>query len=131
MDKEIVETSYIPGLCNIGQIEIRRRFKIGFIGLALMVLWILTIELLKLPSLFKLGLFIPAFYMVSGFLQAFGKFCFVYGWKGVYSFAGRRKFKTIQEDDFLKKDKRRAVIFIVMVTLSSVIITIIYFLLPV
>ena len=131
MNKEIEETRYIPGVCNIGQIEVRRRFRIGFVGLALMVAWILTIELLKLPSLFKLGLFIPAFYTLSGFLQAFGKFCFIYGWKGVSSFAGRRKFENIAEKEYQKKDRKRAESFIMIVTFSSVIITAIYILLSV
>ena len=129
MYKEVVETNYIPGSCNIGRVEIKRRYKIGFIGLVLMVTFILTVELMKLPSLFKLGLFVPAFYMVSGFLQAFGKFCFIYGWKGVSSFTGRRTFINIMEEGFLKKDKKRAITFIIIVTFCSVIITVIYFLL--
>ncbi|SRR5258706_8067939 len=131
MNKEVVETRYIPGSCNIGPVEIRRRFKIGFTGLGLMVLYIFLVEWLDFPHLFRLGLFLPAFYMVSGFIQAFGKFCYVYGWKGVASLSGRRKLKNITEQDSVKKDKNRAITFIILVVFSSVTITVIYFLLPV
>ena len=121
---------YIPGSCNIGPEEIKRRFRVGYTGLVLMVLLILCIKWLHLPHTVRLLLFLPAFYMLSGFLQAFGKFCYIYGWKGISSLTGRRKFRNITDETYLKQDRNRAIKFMMLVTLSSILLTAIYYLLP-
>jgi len=128
MTQEVKEYLYKPGTCNIGKTEIKRRYKIGFIGLGWMIFVILVIELFNLPSFFKIFLFIPAFYFTSGFIQAFNKFCYVYGLKGVASLVGRKKFQDVSDEAFFKADRKKAFIIITFVTLSSVALTILYFL---
>ncbi len=124
------ENTYSPGSCNIGPEEVKRRYRIGFTGLALMAVYVLCVEWLDLQRIVKLGLFFPAFYAVSGFLQAVRRFCFVYGWKGVASLGGRRKFKHVTDEVYLRQDRNMAITFVVIVTLGSVILTVVYFLLP-
>ena len=123
-------TFYVPGTCNIGPEEVRRRYKIGFTGTILMVLFILFVEWAHLPRLVRLGLFFPAFYGVSGFLQAFARFCFIYGWKGIASLGGIRKFMKIAKQDELRQDRNKAIVFAIVVTVSSILLTTIYFLFP-
>jgi hypothetical protein len=131
MQKEIEVNEYLPGTCNIGPDEVRRRYRIGFIGLFLMIVYILFVKWLDLPDIYKLGLFIPAFYCVSGFLQAIKKFCFVYGWRGLSSLSGMRKFQTIKGKNFLKQDRRTAINFVLIVTFCSIVLTAIYYSLPI
>lgn len=129
MIPEVKEYTYTPGKCNIGKQEIKRRFRIGYIGLGLMIILILCIELLHLPSFVRFFLFIPAFYAVSGFVQAFNKFCYVYGLKGVASLMGRRKFQNVADEVYAKEDRKKAFTIIVITTIVSATITILYFLL--
>jgi len=131
MQKAIEVYEYLPGTCNLGPEEVRRRYRNGFIGLFLMIGYILFVKWMDLPDSYKLGLFIPAFYSVSGFLQAVKKFCFVYGWKGLSSLSGMRKFQTIKDKDFLKQDRRTALNFVLIVTLFSIFLTAIYYLFPI
>ncbi|MEP6645845.1 MAG: hypothetical protein ABJC12_02050 [Saprospiraceae bacterium] len=119
--------TYLPGACNIGQIEVRRRFRNGYIGCALMICCILIIEYFQVASVFKLIIFLPAFYAVSGFVQAYSKFCYVFGFKGVSSLTGIRVFKKIKEDEFLRKDFNRAIKLISISTIGGAALTAIYF----
>ena len=131
MQKEIEVSEYLPGTCNLGVEEVRRRYRNGFIGLFLMIGYILFVKWMNLPDSYKLWLFIPAFYSASGFLQAAKKFCFVYGWKGLSSLSGMRKFQTIKDKNFLRQDRKTALNFVLIVTLCSMLLTAIYYLLPI
>jgi len=121
------ENTYSPGSCNIGPEEVNRRYIIGFTGLVLMAVYILCVERLDLPRILKLGLFFPAFYGVSGFLQAIRRFCFVYGWKGVTSLSGRRNFKKVTDEVYLRQDRKTAITVILLVCLGSAVIAGLYF----
>ncbi len=127
MIPETKEYTYQPGTCNLGKTEINRRFSLGFIGLGAMVVVILINTFFHLPSFFKLFLFIPAFYSVSGFIQAFNKFCYVYGLKGLASLKGRKIFIDVSDEENFKKDRKKAFSIIAIVTLSSVAMTVLYF----
>jgi hypothetical protein len=129
--EETKDDAYKPGSCNIGKSEVRRRFRIGFTGLALMILLILFIHWFHLPSVARLGLFIPAFYAVSGFIQAFMKFCYIYGWKGIMSLTGRKKFEKVNEPEYVRKDRRKATLLVLIVTCSAMLLTLIYFFLDI
>ena len=97
----MTEHQYIPGKCNLGAVEIRRRYRIGFIGTSIALIFVLIIHLFDLPHL-KFLLFLPVYYALSGFIQARNKFCYIYGFKGVASVIGRKKFQKIRDDEHLK-----------------------------
>jgi hypothetical protein len=128
MIPETKEYIYLPGTCNLGKQEINRRFRIGYIGLGLMIALILSIEIFHLPSFIKIFLFIPAFYSVSGFIQAFNKFCYIYGLKGIASLTGRKKFQNVTDETYAKADRKKAFTIITITTLSSIFLTIMYIL---
>ncbi|MFZ1676279.1 MAG: hypothetical protein WAT91_03345 [Saprospiraceae bacterium] len=130
MIPETKEYHYKPGTCNLGKQEIDRRFRIGFIGLGLMIILIISIEFFRLPSFYKIFLFLPAFYSVSGFVQAFNKFCYIYGLKGIASLTGRKKFQDVSDEAFAKADHKKAFFIITITTLSSAALTILYIYLP-
>lgn len=118
--------SYVPGNCNLGEAEIRRRYRIGFIGIALTIFIILILEYVNSPQIWRLIIFIPLFYGVSGFVQARKKFCYVYGFRQIFSMEGLRSFGKVKNSDYIIQDKKRAIQIVSLVFLMSFIITVIY-----
>jgi len=119
------EGNYVPGQCNIGLDEIRKRMRIGYIGLALMILFIFLAEYYGFPQIWKLALFAPAVYAFSGFIQARQKFCFLFGFIGVFNIAGRKS--RVGDDLKIKKDRNKAFGIIAQVFISSLLVTLVYY----
>ena len=118
------ELKYIPGQCNIGPDEINKRLRLGYIGLGTMILFIIAFEVFQFPDNFKLLLFIPCAYTLSGFLQARQRFCFLYGFFGLFSLTGKRQ--KILEASQLHRDRNKALIIILQVLLGSGLATLFY-----
>jgi hypothetical protein len=123
-ERQIMDT-YIPGQCNIGPQEVRKRYRIGFIGLALMIVFVIVAETNYIPQLWKLLLFAPTTYALSGFIQARHKFCFMFGLFGLFRITGRRTRVT----DFqqLKRDRYKAFMLMGQIATGSAIITLLYY----
>ncbi len=118
---------YIPGDCNIGPAEIRGRYRIGYIGLAISVIWIVIVALFELPSFMKLLIFLSLYYSLSGFIQARYKFCYVYGWQGLSSIGGRKTFARTKDQEALAKDKKLSRKIVLQVLMGSLLLTALYF----
>lgn len=104
-----VQTQYVPGACNIGPAEIRRRRQSGWIGLAATVaLWVILLAL-RVPAPWRLVLFLPASLGAAGFLQAALHFCAGFGTQGVFNFGPDvGKTDTVEQADFRRKDMAKA-----------------------
>jgi hypothetical protein len=120
-------SQYIPGSCNIGIDEIRRRYRIGFAGLFIAVILVIIFHFTDVDRIWKLFIFLPVFYSVSGFIQAINKFCYVYGFRHVFSLHGKRNFTAIRDIELRKKDRSRALQIVTMTTILSVMITAFYY----
>lgn len=118
--------SYVAGSCNLGKAEIRRRYRIGYIGIALTICTILMLEYVNSPRIWRLIIFIPLFYGVSGFVQGYKKFCYVYGFGKVFSTTAIRSFQKVNNKKFIDKDRKTAIQIVSLVFLISFIITVIY-----
>lgn len=101
--------------------------RIGYIGLALMVLFIIGDLVFKFPRIWKLALFAPTVYSLSGFIQARNRFCFVFGFLGIFSFKGK-KYK-VGFDQRATSDRLNALWILVQIILGSIAITWLYYLL--
>jgi hypothetical protein len=76
---------YVPGTCNIGTAEIRRRKVIGAIGIAgTVILWAM-LAALEVATAWRLVVWLPATVAAIGFLQARKQFCAKYGLAGEFS----------------------------------------------
>lgn len=122
-----MDTSYAPGICNIGDSEIKRRYYIGFAGVALMLAFIVLASLLDFSPLLKLLFFAPTAMAASGFLQVKHKFCFVFGFYGIYNFVKERKFLKNRDLHNLSLDRRKALNLIVQIFVLSSFITLLYY----
>lgn len=125
MQEKNTNEAYIPSQCNIGPAEIRKRNRIGFIGLALMVVFVTLAEVYQIPKGWKLLLFAPTAYALSGFIQARHKFCFVFGYFGLFNIRGKRT--RIIEPGQLRQDRLKAFKIVGQIFLGSLLITLLYY----
>ncbi|MGA2480244.1 MAG: hypothetical protein ABSG63_15940 [Spirochaetia bacterium] len=100
---------YVPGVCNIGPAEIRRRRQSGWLGLAVTIIAGAVLLLFRVPSPWLLLLFLPATLGATGFFQAAFHFCANFGMRGVFNFGPDvGKTDTVEQAEFRAKDRRRA-----------------------
>jgi len=99
--------------------------RIGYIGLVLMILFVFLAEFYAFPQIWKIGLFAPAVYAFSGFIQARQRFCFLFGFIGVFSIAGRKA--RVGDDLKIKKDRNKALGIVAQVFISSLLVTLVYY----
>ena len=103
-----MQNQYIPGVCNIGNEEIKKRKQAGWIGLiATAVLWALFVST-EVPHIWRLTLFLPAMMSATGFLQAYTHFCVYFGFANLFNFGDVGKTDSVEQAEFRAKDKRKA-----------------------
>lgn len=121
------EPVYIPGACNLGKEETAKRYRFGYIGAALMIVTILIIEVFGTNRSQRWLLFFPAVYAMAGFVQAYFRFCFLYGFMGKFSIKGLREFGTSTN---AKADRVQAMKLVVYSALSALAISTLYYFFP-
>jgi hypothetical protein len=100
---------YVPGVCNIGPAEIRRRRQSGWLALgATVVLWAAFV-IFRVPSPWRLLLLLPATIGAAGFLQAAFHFCANFGMQGVFNFGPEvGATDTVEQAEYRRQDGRKA-----------------------
>jgi hypothetical protein len=104
---------YVPGTCNIGPAEIARRRRIGHAGLAVTVLLGVVLLALGAAAPWRLLLALPATAAAAGYLQARSRFCFDYGFRGVYNFDALGHHERVAAEQARAQDRRRALVLAV------------------
>jgi hypothetical protein len=122
---------YIPGVCNIGRTETKRRAQAGWIGLIVAIILYGSLVYFGLPRVLRLILFFPAMMAAVGFLQARMHFCAYFGMRGVFNFSNEiGKIETVEEEDFRAMDKKRAHRIIIYSVIIGIIVAIAAYFLP-
>jgi hypothetical protein len=122
------QPKYIPGVCNIGEVEIARRKRIGWTGLAVTVIVWALLDFLKVSSLWKLVLFFPASMGATGLIQGFSHFCAGFGMKGVFNFGDTlNKTDTVEQAEFRAQDKKKAQQIFAYSILAGIVVAVIAF----
>lgn len=81
---------YVPGVCNIGDTEVKfRRVTQGWGGLAVSIALFTIINFFQFSYYIYFVLFLPILVSALGFLQAKEKFCAFYGKMGVNNMSGQ------------------------------------------
>jgi hypothetical protein len=107
----MMNDKYIPGVCNIGPAEIKRRMRGGWFELGVTILLWLAFLVFHVPAGWRLTLFFPAFLSAEGFLQAAFHFCAGFGTRGLFNFGTEvGKTETVQQAEFRRKDKNKALL---------------------
>lgn len=105
---ERMADEYIPGVCNIGPAEIRRRRTTGVAGAGAAAALLGGLLVARAPKPLRLLVALPAAGAATGFLQARLHFCAGFGLRGVFNFGDLGAGDTIEQAEFRREDRRRA-----------------------
>lgn len=99
---------YLPGVCNIGPHEIRRRRRTGHVGLLASVALLAVLLAMDAPREARLLVGIPAMLSASGYIQSTLRFCAGYAWLGVFNFGGAGEQVRVVDARARRRDRVRA-----------------------
>jgi len=102
------QQKYIPGVCNIGPAETKRRKQSGWVGLALTVILRGILVYINAAPVWQLLLFFPAMMSATGFLQAYMHFCAYFGFASLFNFGNVGKTDSVQQVEFRVRDRHKA-----------------------
>lgn len=103
---------YIPGTCNIGSGEIRRRQIVALIGTALSVLSLIGMITSNAPRGARVGIFIPLAIASIGWVQARKKFCLAYGFMGTFNFGKLGNISRVADSASKAADRKTALMIL-------------------
>ncbi|NBQ35408.1 MAG: hypothetical protein EBU16_02695 [Actinobacteria bacterium] len=125
-----MSTEYIPGSCNIGKGEIRRRQLVALIGIFLTFSSATALLATNQSRTNRLSIFIPALIFSIGFVQARSKFCLAYGLAGTFNFERLGRISRVQSEQDRKADRKTAIIILLKSAALAALITALFFILP-
>jgi hypothetical protein len=125
-----VSAEYIPGTCNIGKGEVRRRQLVAIFGLFLTTFSAATIIATDQSKNSRLSIFLPALIFSIGFVQSRKKFCLAYGLAGTFNFGKLGQISKVQSNEDRKSDRKTAVSILLQSAALAAFITAVFFVLP-
>jgi hypothetical protein len=125
-----VSAEYIPGSCNIGNGEVRRRQLVAIFGLFLTSFSAVTIQATDQSRNSRLSIFVPALIFAIGFVQSRKKFCLAYGLAGTFNFGKLGQISKVQSTEDRKADRKTAVLILFQSAALAALITAVFFALP-
>ena len=121
---------YIPGACNIGKGEIRRRQIVALIGLALSISSLITLISTNAPRGARLGIFVPLAVASIGWVQSRKKFCLAYGFMGTFNFGKLGQLSKVADSASRAADRKTALSILFQAGAYAVFATAIIYALP-
>lgn len=125
-----MSSEYIPGSCNIGTGEIKRRQAVALFGLFLTIFSIITLLVTDQNKSSRLSIFIPAMIFSVGFIQSRSKFCLAYGLAGTFNFDRLGKISKVGSADDRMADRKTAVLILIKSVALAALITAVFFVIP-
>ena len=125
-----MSAEYIPGACNIGKGEIRRRQLVAIFGLFLTTFSAATIIATDQSKNSRLSIFLPALIFSIGFVQSRKKFCLAYGLAGTFNFGKLGQISKVQSNEDRKSDRKTAVSILFQSAALAAFVTAVFFVLP-
>lgn len=125
-----MSSAYVPGTCNIGQGEVKRRQAVAIFGLILIVISAAGTLATNQDRGARLSIFIPALIFSVGFVQSRKKFCLAYGFAGTFNFGKLGQISKVQSQEDKKADRKTAVSILLQSIALASLITAIFFVLP-
>ena len=118
--------TYIPGTCNLGKSEVRRRQAVAVMGLVLAIfsgfgLW-------EGSTFAKFTIFLPFFVFATGYIQSRRKFCMAYGFSGAFNLGRLGELSRVQDPADRAADRKTATSILGQAALLAVALTLIYLL---
>jgi len=131
MNLKMPEVQYIPGSCNIGKGEVRRRQLVALVGLFFAISTLLTLNTIDAPTEVRLGIFFPLLVASVGFVQSRSKFCLAYGFAGTFNMGKLGDIKRVASKEDRAADRKTALVILgksfVLAALATAVVLVIQF----
>ena len=101
--------NYIPGTCNIGPAEIRRRRVVMYLGLFLSLITLMSFSASHASRTDRLAIILPALVFSIGFVQSRHKFCLAFGFLGTFNFGKVGALSKVQSKEDKAADRKMAI----------------------
>ncbi len=124
------DIEYIPGTCNIGKGEIRRRQLVALVGLFFSISTLLAFNTVGAPAEVRLGIFFPLMVASVGFVQSRSKFCLAYGFAGTFNVGKRGDIKRVASKEDRAADRKTALVILGKSFLLAALATAVVLVLP-
>ena len=125
-----MSTDYIPGTCNIGKGEIRRRQFVALLGLFLTLSSMTALISTEAATSARFSIFLPAMVFAIGFVQSRKKFCLAYGFAGTFNFGKLGQISRVASAAERKADRATASKILAQSALLALVITILFVVVP-
>ncbi len=130
MNLKMPEVQYIPGSCNIGKGEVRRRQLVALVGLFFTAVTLLTFSTVDTPTEIRLGIFFPLMVASVGFVQSRSKFCLAYGFAGTFNMGKMGDIKRVASKEDRAADRKTALVILGKSFLLAALATAVVLVLP-
>jgi hypothetical protein len=122
--------TYIPGTCNIGKGEIRRRQFVALVGAVISAIYLAGLVSTGAAPGARLGIFIPLTVASIGWVQSRKKFCLAYGFMGTFNFGKLGELSKVSDKSAQAADRKTALLILGQSLSLAAILTLIVYLLP-
>ena len=130
MSLKMPEIQYIPGSCNIGKGEVRRRQLVALVGLFFSISTLFAFSTVDTPAQVRLGIFFPLMVASVGFVQSRSKFCLAYGFAGTFNVGKMGDIKRVASKEDRAADRKTALVILGKSFLLAAIATAVVLVLP-
>jgi len=100
--------TYVPGTCNLGKSEIRRRQLVALIGAVLSISALVGLLGADAPRAARWSLFAPLMVFAVGFIQSRKRFCLAYGFMGTFNLGKLGDIARVQNPEDRSADRKTA-----------------------
>ena len=119
--------NYIPGQCNIGKYEARKRLNSCIFGIILAAGFSFFFYIFMIDKFIVfIILFGSMFAGVLGFLQYYNKFCVYFGFLQVFNFENITKLTKVLNLSDIEKDKQKALKLILISSIIALVYAVLY-----
>ena len=113
-----MSTAYIPGSCNLGKAEVRRRQFVALIGLRLSITTFVGLIGSDAPASARWAMFAPLM------------FCLAYGFMGTFNLGKLGDLSRVQNPEDRKADRKTALGILIQAAALALVLTLIIVFLP-
>ena len=115
---------YIPGTCNLGKSEVKRRRFVALLGLALSIFSAVSLWNASLTT--KATVVLPLFVFSVGDVQSRKKFCMAYGFAGSFNLGKLGELARVSDPADRAADRKMALRILLEAALLAVALTAAY-----
>ena len=130
MSLKMPDIEYIPGTCNIGKGEVRKRQLVALVGLFFSVSTLLAFSTVETTTAVRLGIFFPLMVASVGFVQSRSKFCLAYGFAGTFNVGKMGDIKRVASKEDRAADRKTALVILGKSFLLAALATAVVLVLP-